>query len=153
MVIAMNRLLRRLGYFIAANMIALTTSATATDIGEIIRFNKHLGIMAGCTEPEDAKQIKSFGTDILNDWKIQRYVEMNSLEIGTNGRISGCTIVNRDPKENWKIVNKISVGHPTSAWFCVESTIDYSDQREPKNSFETKTPCFWVWLLDKKVSR
>jgi hypothetical protein len=139
-------------------VIMALSKASATDIGTIVWFNKHLGTMGGCTEMEDAETLRSFGTDIVDDWKIQRYVALNSLELDTStGRVSGCTIVNRNPKERWKIVNKLSVNHPTSAWFCVESIepkFDYGEQPTTQtSSFEDRTPCFWVFLLDKPSRR
>jgi hypothetical protein len=137
---------------LAAAMLA-SSAARATEIGTIIRFNKELRLIAGCTEPDDAKQIKSFQTKVPQDWKIARYVEMNSLELDKNDRVRGCVILNEDPKEEWKIVDKVSVD-PRTAWFCVASTIDYSDQQERRiGSYEAKTPCFWVWMLDKRSVR
>jgi hypothetical protein len=141
-------------FITAAVLAALIGPANSTEIGTIVWFNKSLTVMGGCTDLDDAKRLDSFGTDVWNEWKIVRYVEMNNLGF-ENGRPQGCVILNRDPQERWKVVNKISAGEPTSAWFCVESTVryraDFSIEGKPQtNSYENKIPCFWIRLLDKR---
>jgi hypothetical protein len=129
----------------------------------------------GCVDVEDALALDRVPQ--YAEWQLVREAEWNALRKVDN-RWRGCLRLNRTPDEAWKIVDKQFFKHRSGdALFCLQSTLDFSDQREvqaekdrksealyrrwkgepepsmpstpPKSYDETYPRCFWVVMLNK----
>jgi hypothetical protein len=124
---------------------AVMTSAHAAKIGFIgntIVFSQYNNgrSVVGCTDPTDARQARKLWND---EYELLRFVSW-VRKLDDDKRV--CVVLSDNPKHGWKIIDK-QAGTSTNAWFCLESTIDYSDRTKPA---EQSAPyCFWVWMLDK----
>jgi hypothetical protein len=137
----MNKLL-----LTAATLIALTVTAQSLEVGATIHFDGHnRGFpVAGCTNSDDAIQTKQLwlkkdagGTLKFVDWIS-----------GQDDDRRTCVILNDRRGYQWKVADKQVVkSSRDSAWFCLESTIDFSDTSKPAE--RTEPYCFWVWMLNK----
>jgi hypothetical protein len=118
---------------IAAALAMILTPANAAEVGNTLRFTTPHPLAAGCTDFDDAIQVKRivdrYGWQYA-DLDVHQFVEWVGIS-----KKRACIILNEtsSDSDNWRIVKKVvpRTG-PTfgNAWFCLESTIDYRPARE-----------------------
>ena len=137
---------------IAALVVASMTTANA-QLGQTIHINGR-GSLPGCTNLDDAKKVHGYtgeygprGEDLaLEAVKLMnRQNNPNPFDFSTK---RWCTMLNTRPDEEWKIIeirrDRPSTG-PRFAWYCLESTIDFSSADKPAD--RPNPWCFWVRML------
>jgi len=131
-----------------APVIAPTTNAL--EIGNTLRFITPYPLAAGCTDFDDAIQIKQiigrYGWKYA-DFDVHQFVKW----VGVSEK-RACVILSETSSDtdNWRVAKKVvprtgpTFGH---AWFCLESTIDYRPVQAQQPSGNDW--CFWIWMRDK----
>jgi hypothetical protein len=140
----MKHIWKKIAFFAAANMLALTAQANALDIGQVLSFTSPYPLNVGCIEPELAEQAFRM-RHAYGDWQIQKFVDYNSFDF-ENGRPRGCTILNTRRSAEWKVVKQQRTPGTTAAWFCLESTANFATPIDSND--KTERPCFWTFLRD-----
>ena len=123
---------------ITAAIAALTSPATALELGKNIRFNQPRPIAVGCTNSNDAVRVAKMHRQ-NDEYAIQEFVEWMS---NSKSSEHTCIILNDSPDNSWKVVKLDPVNGRGGQWACLQAQYDFrpeAEQNEP-------APCLWIYM-------